>query len=45
MKILTLKRLYNTEFKSLYWKFVSKPKSMSSKELEVLLSLGHISYA
>ncbi|MCY7083676.1 DNA helicase [Streptococcus oralis subsp. tigurinus] len=40
MKILTLKRLYNTEFKSLYWKFVSKPKSMSSKELEVLLSLG-----
>ncbi|EGV00778.1 type III restriction enzyme, res subunit [Streptococcus oralis SK313] len=40
MKILTLKRLYNTEFKSLYWKFVSKPKSMSSRELEVLLSLG-----
>lgn len=40
MKTLTLKRLYNTEFNSLYWKFLSNPESMSSKELEVLLSLG-----
>lgn len=40
MKTLTLKRLYNTEFNSLYWKFLSNPESMNSKELEVLLSLG-----
>lgn len=40
MKTLTLKRLYNTEFNSLYWKFLSNPDSMNSKELEVLLSLG-----
>lgn len=40
MKTLTLKRLYNTEFNSLYWKFLSNPESMSSKELEVILSLG-----
>lgn len=40
MKTLTLKRLYNTEFNSLYWKFLSNPESMSSKELEVLLSFG-----
>ncbi len=40
MKTLTLKRLYNTEFNSIYWKFLSNPESMNSKELEVLLSLG-----
>lgn len=40
MQTLTLKRLYNTEFKSLYWKFLSSPGNMTIKELEVLLSLG-----
>lgn len=40
MKTLTLKRLYNTGFKSLYWKFICNSDSLSSKELEVLLSLG-----
>lgn len=40
MKTLTLKRLYNTEFKDLYWKFLTSPDSVTAKELEVLLSLG-----
>lgn len=40
MKKLTLTRLYNTDFPSLYWKFLSSPDRMSNKELEVLLSLG-----
>ena len=40
MKILTLRRLYKTKFKHLYWKLLSTPENISSKEFEVLRSLG-----
>lgn len=40
MKKLTLKRLYNTKFKELYWKLLTKPDEMDVKEYEILLSLG-----
>lgn len=40
MKILTLRRLYNTKFKHLYWKLLSTPENITSKDFEVLLSLG-----
>ena len=40
MKILTLRRLYKTKFKHLYWKLLSTPENITSKEFEVLLSLG-----
>ena len=40
MNKLTLKRLYNTGFKDLYWKLLSNPSEITKTELVKILELG-----
>ena len=40
MNKLTLKRLYNTGFKDLYWKLLSNPSEMTNTDLIKILELG-----
>lgn len=40
MNKLTLKRLYNTGFKALYWKLLSNPSEMTNTDLIKILELG-----